>query len=93
VNDGSLDTVLSRLNDIVRRLDKIVQRLDRVIRVGAVGMTQGSSQTEQIWLFSLAGLQPREIADLLGTTPNTVRVALFHLRKSKRSKAGIGGLK
>jgi hypothetical protein len=88
-----LETVLSALNDIARRLDKIVQRLDRVIQVGVVGMTQGKTQAEQIWLFSLAGLQPREIADLLGTTPNTVRVVLFHLRKSRKSRARSGGLK
>lgn len=86
MDDGRLDAVLNKL-------DKILHRLDSVIRIGVVGMTQGKSQTEQIWLFSVAGLQPKEIADLLGTTPNTVRVILSNLRKAKRSKRRNGGPK
>lgn len=86
MDDGRLDAVLIKL-------DKILHRLDSVIRVGVVGMTQGKSQTDQIWLFSVAGLQPKEIADLLGTTANTVRVILSNLRKSKRSKRRNGGPK
>ena len=71
----------------MKRLVEIEQRLDGVLRVGVMGMTQGKSQTEQIWLFSVAGfLQPKIIADLLGTTPNTVRVILSNFRKSRRSK-------
>lgn len=83
----------ARLDAISRKLDTIVQRLNSVIRLGVVGMTQGKSQSEQIWLFSVAGLQPKDIAELVGTTPNTVRVVLFNLRKSRRPRQRIGGLK
>jgi DNA-binding NarL/FixJ family response regulator len=71
---------------ISRRLDLIAQKLDALIRLQVIGMTQGKSQTDQIWLYSTAGLQPREIAEQLGTTPNTVRVILFNLRKSRRQR-------
>ena len=82
-----------RLNEISRNLEKILQRFDSVIRVGVTGLSQGKSQSEQIWLLSRAGLQPKEIADFVDTTPNTVRVVLSNLRKSRRSKQRSGGLK
>ena len=82
-----------RLDEVLSKLDAIVQRLDCAIRVGVVGMTQGKTQTEQIWLSSIAGLQPKEIADFLGTTPNTVRVIVSNLRKSRRSKRRAGGVR
>ena len=39
-------------------------------------------QRERIRLLSSAGLAPLEIAKALGTTANTVRVALVGIRKS-----------
>ncbi len=39
------------------------------------------NQKESIAVLSRAGLAPMEIADTLGTTSNTVRVALSALRK------------
>lgn len=59
-------------------------KLDTVIKLLALGMTQGKSQKEQIWLMSSAGFRPKEIAETLGTTPNAVRVILFNLRKQQR---------
>lgn len=45
------------------------------------------TQRDAIALLSNAGLEPREIAANLGTTPNTVSVALVQLRKQGRVKA------
>ena len=42
------------------------------------------TQRDAIALLSNAGLEPREIASTLGTTPNTVSVALVQLRKQGR---------
>ena len=41
---------------------------------------------EQIELLSKSGFQPKEIAELIGTTPNTVRVGLAALRKSSSKR-------
>lgn len=56
-------------------------KLDTIIKLMVFGMTDGKSQMERIQLLSAAGFQPKEIAGTIGTTPNTVRVALFNLRK------------
>ncbi len=45
-----------------------------------------SSQTEAILELGRAGFGPKRIADLLGTTPNTVNVALA---KDRARKKGI----
>ena len=71
---------------MIKETSEIIDRLDKLIRLVAVGILAGKSQNEQIDLLSKSGFQPREIADLLGTTANTVRVALSTLRKKTRKK-------
>jgi len=44
-------------------------------------------QREQIVLLNRAGLQPKDIAELLNTSSNTVRVELVALRKSHDKKS------
>ncbi len=63
---------------------RITDKLDSLLRLVAVAVIQGKNQTEQIRLLSQAGLQPKEIAELVGTSSNNVRVRLVELRK--RSK-------
>jgi DNA-binding CsgD family transcriptional regulator len=66
--------------------DEVISRIDKLIRLVATGLVIGKSQAEQIALLSQAGLQPKEIADIVGTTPNTVRVALSIARKQNKRK-------
>ena len=80
----------TRLDAISKKMDTLVRKLDAIIRLAVMGMTEGKSQTERIWLFSVAGLQPKEIAEILNTTPNTVRVMLFNLRKSRDRRVRSG---
>lgn len=61
--------------DILREL--------RIIRALLVAdATRDMNQKESIALLSRAGLGPSEIAGILGTTSNTVNVALAGLRKA-----------
>ncbi len=62
------------------------QKVDILIRLIASGMVNGKPQNEQIEILSKAGIKPTEIAKIIGTTPNTVRVALSAIRKAKRKK-------
>jgi DNA-directed RNA polymerase specialized sigma24 family protein len=66
----------------------MLAKLDQILRILAVLATKGMKQREQIALLNQAGLQPKDIADLLGTSSNTVRVELVALRKAKGGKKG-----
>ncbi len=61
----------------------VLEKLDRLLRVLAISVTKGMKQNEQIALLDRAAFPPKEIAALLGTTSNTVSVALTNLRKAK----------
>jgi hypothetical protein len=60
------------------------KKTDILTRLVAIGIVNGKKQRDQVRLLSIAGMSPSEIADLLGTTPNTVNVTLSALRKEKR---------
>jgi len=59
-------------------------KLDTITRLTAIALVQGKKQREQIKLLSLAGIGPKGIAGLLGTSPNTVNVTLSALRKENK---------
>jgi len=61
---------------------KLENKLDLLIRLSAINLVAGRKQRDQIRLLSVAGMAPGEIADLIGTTSNTVNVALSSIRKS-----------
>lgn len=65
---------------------QVLEKLDQILRVMSAMATRGLKQREQIALLNQAGLQPKTIAELLGTSSNTVRVELVALRKGKVKK-------
>lgn len=64
----------------------VLEKLDQLLRVLAISVTKGMKQNEQIVLLDRAAFPPKEIANLLGTTRNTVSVALTNLRKANPKK-------
>jgi DNA-binding NarL/FixJ family response regulator len=72
------------------------QLLDEIVRLMALSLRQAmESQTEAILAFSQAGLEASRIAELLGTTPATVRAtkqkaAKKPARKSASATAASG---
>jgi DNA-directed RNA polymerase specialized sigma24 family protein len=60
--------------------------LSKLVKLLAILVTDNKPQKDQIRLLSLAGLQPTEIAQLLGTSRNSVNVTLSQLRKAKNLK-------
>ena len=66
--------------------DRIEHKLGVIARLLAALVTRDLKQRDQIALLDRVGLPPREIAGLLGTSPNTVRVALVQIRKDSRKK-------
>ena len=75
--------------------EAIATKLDTLIRLVAMALCEGKPQKDQIALLHSAGLQPKAIAGMLDTTPNTVSVALSSLRKGMavRRKPGSKGTK
>jgi DNA-directed RNA polymerase specialized sigma24 family protein len=69
----------------------ILEKLDQLLRVLTISVTKGMKQNEQITLLDRAGFPPKEIATLLGTTSNTVSVALSNLRKAKGDSSSKSG--
>lgn len=64
----------------------MINKLDILIKLTAVNVVQNKDFKEQVRLLSSIGLQPKEIADILGKTSNNVRVTLSILRREKKKK-------
>jgi DNA-directed RNA polymerase specialized sigma24 family protein len=58
----------------------------RIANLLALLLVTGKPQPEQISLLSAAGYTSSEIAQLIGTTRNTVSVTLSQRRKGKRKR-------
>jgi DNA-binding NarL/FixJ family response regulator len=67
---------------------ELSQKLDRVLRLLAIMAVKSMPQVAQIATLSRAGFSPKEIAEILGTTANTVRVALVGIRKAEGHRSG-----
>ena len=66
--------------------------LDEVVRLLAVqARLQMETQNEAIIAFAEAGFGPKRIAELLGTTANTVNVGLSKARKTKKQPRTVTG--
>lgn len=62
--------------------DVLSEKLDMLIKLQAhLAVASLSSQKEKILFLGKVGLGPKAIAEILGTTPNTVNVALSTARK------------
>ncbi len=59
----------------------VVDELRKVQRLLSLLVTKGLKQREQIDALSRVGFSPKEIAELIRTTPNTVSVTLAQIRK------------
>jgi DNA-directed RNA polymerase specialized sigma24 family protein len=64
----------------------IATKLDQLLRIVALMATRDLKQRDRIAILNQAGLQPKDIANLLGTSSNTVRVELVALRKSRSAR-------
>ena len=63
------------------------EKLDILIKLQAAALTaQMESTKDKIVFLSKAGLRPTLIAEIIGTTPNHVNVALSNARNSSKSK-------
>jgi hypothetical protein len=67
--------------------NEILARLDMLVRLNALSMVKDlESSKDKILFLNKVGMQPKEIADLLHTTPNHVNVTLSKERSNRKSK-------
>jgi DNA-binding NarL/FixJ family response regulator len=69
---------------------EIIRRLDSLIRLVAVGVCAEKTQRDSIEILDRAGLAPKEIAEFLGTTSNTVSVSLSAMKRQKATRRPSG---
>lgn len=63
-----------------------LRRISRLLAVMYASDDPDKKQSEKVTELSRAGFSPKEIAEILGTTANTVNVALVRSRKKGMSR-------
>jgi ABC-type methionine transport system ATPase subunit len=62
-------------------LKDISEKLDILIRLTALDVVKGREFREQVRVLDQGRLKPKEIATILGKTPNSISMALFRMRR------------
>ena len=70
--------------------EQIVDKLDQILRVLSIQVAEDKSLTERARLLKLAGMENQAIADVLNTTPETIRVLTSNLRVPRRGRGRPG---
>jgi hypothetical protein len=69
--------------------NEILQELRNISKLLILFFLQNKSQKECISALSDMGFQPKEIANLIKSTPGSVRVALVGIRKKKKKVKSV----
>lgn len=68
---------------------EISEKLDTLIRIQALLAVRGMErQKDKIVFLYSAGIRPKDIASILGTTSNTVNVAMANHKKAQIKTTG-----
>lgn len=70
-------------------LVEIDAKIETLIRIQALLSVQNmDKQKDRILFLNSAGIRPKDIASILGTTPNTVNVAIARDKKAGSKASG-----
>lgn len=64
-------------------------KLDTIIKLLALISLEGKDPKTQVLALSSFGFQPKQIADILGKTPNSIRILLHRLRKATSDESHV----
>jgi hypothetical protein len=64
----------------------ILERLDQILKVLALQVGEDLSLTERVYLLKTAGIDNQTIADVLNTTPATVRSLSARAAKMRKDR-------
>ena len=71
------------------QFNEILKRFDVVIRLLVLNLPENISQPNKIDILSKMDIPPKEIANILGVTSNTVSIALHRIKKDKTTSNKI----
>ena len=66
--------------------DKLVELLTQILKVEAIQAASNKSVTEGARLLKLAGLDNQTIAEVLNTSPGTIRTLTANLRSKRKAR-------
>ena len=66
--------------------NEILRRLDVIIKLLTIDVMKDKTQRDKIMLLNGAGFGPKQISEIIGTSSNTVNVALSNLRKKQKKE-------
>ena len=62
---------------------QLSDKMDIIIKLLALNAVEGKELKNQVVILSSFGFQPKQIADMLGKTPNHISVILHGLRRER----------
>lgn len=74
------------------QLKAITSRLDALIRLTVLGLPETVSEDTMVSVLSQMGFQPNEIATMIGSTANAVRIRLHRIRKKTKGNQKVTNL-
>ena len=66
--------------------EKLIALLTQILKVEAIQAASNKSVTEGARLLKLAGLDNQTIAEVLNTSPGTIRTVTSNLRSKRRAR-------
>jgi DNA-binding CsgD family transcriptional regulator len=66
--------------------ERVIEVLTQILKVQAIQAASNKSITEGARLLKLAGLDNQTIAEVLNTSPGTVRTLTANLRSSRKAR-------
>jgi DNA-directed RNA polymerase specialized sigma24 family protein len=64
-----------------RQFKLLSEKMDAIIKLLALKAVESKELKDQVLMLSALGFQPKQIAEIIGKTPNHIRVLLHELRK------------
>jgi len=66
-----------------QQFTQLSNKMDTIIKLLALNAVAGKQLKDQVAILSSFGFQPKQIAEMLGKTPNNIRVILHRLRQER----------
>ena len=70
----------------MKKEDQLIELLTQILKVEAIQAASNKSVTEGARLLKLAGLDNQTIAEVLNTSPGTIRTLTANLRSKRKAR-------